>query len=276
MKKSKTHSYDVSEAYREAKWAISGNGNRMTLISALGILMLCGMLYYCLYAALSAVAAVLMVEESLKQILLTAVYLPLVLLLTLFLTLPLLQGFLLLARDMVRGEETELFGILRPFSQGRLYRRCLGLAFGAVWRLGLLILCMVGTYRVTLYYFKGSLLAGLVCAMVILAELFVGLILCTRTYAALYFAAEDGRMPLRAVRRRARELQRAVSQSALRYYAYFLPRILLGLATLGIYLLADVLPMMALTYFCDCDRRVRFVAEQPEDDMNLEDIKNYE
>ena len=236
MKKTKPMPYDVADAFRVAKWTIRENGNRLTLISAFGILILCGMLYYFLYAVLAAIAALLMVEESLGQLLLLLVYLPLAVLLTVFLLLPLFQGVLLLARGMIQKEDTDLFDIFRPFSQKKLYRRYLGLSWGAVWRIGLLALSVSGTYLTTLYFFRGSLAAGLVCALIVLLELAVGMILCTRTYFVLYLASMEERMPLRNVRKRARQLRRHMPFGALRYYAFFVPRVLLGLVTLGIYL----------------------------------------
>ncbi|MBQ8432880.1 MAG: hypothetical protein IJX28_08365 [Clostridia bacterium] len=172
----------------------------------------------------------------------------------LFLALPLLHGILELSLAMVEGKDAPLSLIFRPFSGARRYRRCLRSSFALLWRGALTVMAVTATYSLVSTLFAGNLAAGVICAVLILGELFLGFWLCVGLFPLFYCTVEDGRMPWRSARAAAVKLRRAFPLCGFRFFGGFLPRILLGCCTLGILLLADTLPMMCLTYTVECKK----------------------
>ena len=138
--------------------------------------------------------------------------------------------------------------IFDPFCDKKLYLRCLRLA----WRAVSLFLVL------TLAVLVSAFLIGMEPAKGLTPYAAVGLLLCCVVWSALRFplfcfAMARGRMPLRDAKRRTRVFLRFYPLCGFRYLIRFLPHVLLGVLTLGIYLLAHVLPLMVLTYFRECE-----------------------
>lgn len=266
----------IAKAVETARLRISEQGRRLALILSLLVLLLSAMLYVFFYRALSVLFLVLPLPPTLARVLLIAIYAAVCILLTLLLLLPLFVGWMRQALEVARDGDAEPLSLFFAFSDGARYRAAVRWSAGFLIRLLLAVAVIAGTYLLSKRLFYGNLAAALLAALVILLELAAALLLLLQRFGALYFAAFDPRMPLRKARESVKWLSKADRRASLRYFAYYLPRILLGIATLGIYLLADVLPMMATAYFCDLDARVRALQQKDVEDSILEDINDHE
>ena len=237
-----------SDSLSSAKEILSQNGNRLTLIGAFLVLFATCLFYRLLYVAFWAVLNLPGIGGVLVDRLLIGCFTVLVIAFTLFVFLPLLQGVFLMAWSMVKGEDVSLTAIFDLFCDKKLYLRCLRLA----WRAVLLFLCL------TLAVMIAAFLVGLEPTNGLAPYVVIGLLLCCVVWSGVRFplfcfAMARVRMPLRDAKRRAWVFFRFYPLCGFRYLIRFLPHILLGILTLGIYLLAQVLPLMVLTYFRECE-----------------------
>ena len=175
-------------------------------------------------------------------------------LLQLFFTLPLVVGLLGMAARMVEGEYVSLVDLFEPFSSGKSYRKTLAIAFRWFWTFGLLTVAVrltIGLFRVLgrVHILIAIPVAFLCVAEVILWIVFVWL----RRFVTISFFF-SGRMPLRKARRAARNMAGQSQKGGVVWLLCFLPWIILGLLTVGILLLADVLPRMCVSYYLYCDQ----------------------
>ena len=268
MKKRKICLPEQYELRREAGEILSQNGNRLLLIEAILILLLHVPLYLILDTAIHAAFGELTATNAALTPLWSAVYAVLVSLLVLFFTLPSLIGLFGLAGKIAYGAQPTLSELFEPFSSVKSYVRTLHLAWGAFWRFGLIVAAVTLTYQVMLYFFAGSFLWGAVCGLMIVAEIAMGLLLCARNFpvAAVVLFSQ---VPVRE----ARMLSRNVSDHAYRggvfFVLGFLPWILLGVLTLGVLLLWDVVPRMLIAYF-------RYLKQIYEMIIQSEEKKRYE
>ena len=244
--KRKRHPF--SETLSSAKEILSKGDNRLTLIGAFLLLIASCLLYRLLYIAFMVVANLISYDFAWVVYLLVGAYFLLAAVFTLFVVLPLFYGVLLMAWAMVKGGNPSLAAIFDPFCDKKLYLRCLRLA----WRAVSLFLVL------TLAVLVSAFLIGMEPAKGLTPYAAVGLLLCCVVWSALRFplfcfAMARVRMPLRDAKRRTRVFLRFYPLCGFRYLIRFLPHVLLGVLTLGIYLLAHVLPLMVLTYFRECE-----------------------
>lgn len=260
---------------KKARQMIAREDGRLMLILSSFVFLLSCMLYVFVYRALAILLSLLPLLPSTVAWLFGASCAVGFFALTLFLILPLFVGWMAQACAMAREEETDALLLFFAFSDKAIYRR--SLRYASVLLLSVIPVGLVVslTYLGARALFAGRIAGSLLAAVLILLELFVGLLLLLRGFGRLYVSMFDTRMPERKVLASVHRLFAADRRAPLRYFAYFLPRILLGLATLGIYLFADVLPVMATTYFCDCDAHAQD-AENDAQDSNLEDINDHE
>ncbi len=253
--KSKRELPPLSNAMHKAAGVISQKGNRLTLTLAWMLWMLSAMLCFFLNEVLSALAWLARAAMGwwLAPVAYELIRLCLWGAVTLFLLLPLLQGILGLSRDMMKGEIVPLADLFRPFSARWSYAGCLSSSVALTWRGMLTVLVIRVTYGAFQALFSGQLLGGIVCAILILGELFLGFWLCVRVFPRFYFAVRDERMPGWEAMEETVALRRAFPTGGFRFFCGFLPRILLGCCTIGLLLLVDTLPMMCLTYVTDCE-----------------------
>ena len=252
MSKNQKPSADFAGAYREAGQILGIRGNRLLLIEAILISLLTVLLYVFLCDTYMVMLGYWMYGTDLfLSVALSALLEALISLLTLFFTLPLLIGLFGLAGDMERGGASVLADLFAPFSTAQSYRRALSLSWGAFWRFGLIVLAVRLTCSFGVVFFEGSLLAGLICGVLVAVEIIVGLCLTGRCFSSMATAHASG-LPIKAARAHAKATWRMCRTGGAIFVLNLLPRILLGLLTLGVLLLWETLPRMLVAYFRYC------------------------
>lgn len=252
MKRTQKVSPDFAAAYREAGQILGSRGNRLLLIEAILISLLTVMLYVFVCDTYMILLGFWIYGTELWLSLVLQILLGLLIsALTLFFTLPLLIGLFGLAGNLESGHDAALADLFAPFSSSKSYRRALGFAWGAFWRLGLIVLCVILTCRVGVSFFEGSLLAGLACGIAVAVEVLLGLWLCGKCFSSM-FVAQTSDQPIKLARAYAKRMWRMCRTGGALFVLGMLPRILLGLLTLGVLLLWDTLPRMTVVYFRYC------------------------
>ncbi len=247
---------------KDAGEILSRDGHRLTLVMSLLFFLLSAAPYFLLKTAAELLFAVLPLTQLAGEILLALLVPGLWLLHSLLVVLPLWQGYMALAVSMAEEGEADPHLLLSAFSGKTEYRRALSGAWAVLWRMGLVALSVLAVYLYAAKQYADSPLHALVSALVIILLVLLGLCWCLSLYGMGYFGARHRRMPWRTVRKQTRELLSRSPLLPLRFAFYFLPRILLGLLTLGIYLVADLVPRMALCAICDCrDRETLFTKQ---------------
>lgn len=253
MPKQRVRAPSFRHAYTEAGDVLSKNGRRLVLIEAWMISLILLPLYVLTYMTLDLILCVPFLESPSWLLLYQGdLYGMLAGAITLFLTVPLLLGIFLMASRAERGEDIALFELFAPFSTRAAYRRCLGLSFGFCWRVGLLVWTVSLTYRITEALFSGSVPAGVICALLILCEITVGLSLLLRSFFVLFAATQKPMCACSDPRAEGFRMGRTCYAGGTVFTICMVPRLLLGLLTVGILLLADTLPRMCVAYFRYC------------------------
>ena len=267
MKKTRLH--DFLQSVSQARGIIAQNGNRIKLICLLLLLSAFVLLCALLTSAFSLFWNSIPLAESVQSVLLGACYVLPLLFLSLFFLPQLFHGILAVAYRMRQYEDVPLSAVFCVFSNNALYWRCVAWAFELLWRVLSVASVVLLTYYGFASAFSGSLLAGICCALLILLELALGFFWCGRRFGLLFFLLRDERMSLRSAQKEQQALLKHSPFAAFRYFASFLPHLLLGILTVGVYLLADVLPRMLLTYICECENTYESM-------IQLEENKNHE
>ena len=251
--KDKHATSEFVRAYREAGQILSLRGNRLLLIEAILLSLLVVLLYSFFCDTYMVLFGFLIYEPSYLwlSIILIVLLAVLLSLLTWLFTLPLLIGLLGLAGDVEAGHSPMLADLFAPFSSSRCYRRALALSWGAFWRFGLIVLAVSLTCTVGAVFFAGSLLAGLICGVAVMVEISLGVWLVSKCFSTVAVSLGNDR-PIRDVRRYAKGMWRTCRMGGALFVLHMIPRILLGLLTLGILLLWETLPRMLVAYFRYC------------------------
>lgn len=235
---------DFSEARREATAILGHRQNRLTLIGAILVLLVLVPVYITGYASYFSLAQLWCGLFAWRMMLASFLYFLLTALFTLLFTLPATVGLAWMAGDMATGGDAVLSDLFAPFSDKARYRCALKASWSLFWRVGIIVAVVALTCHLTVFFFEGSLVAGLLCGLLVVLEIASGLWCSLGGFSAwaVSYAQKDSRerMPWRNGRDKARGLC---------YLIGFLPQILLGILSLGILLLWDVLPMMSVTYF---------------------------
>ena len=261
---------DFRELREEAGDVLAKDGNRLLLIEATVLSLVPFVTYPFLYTAFSAVLQPLLYNEAadwMVALVLVGFFL-LLAALTVFLTLPLLLGVLRMAWRMTEGEEVVLADLFSSFSTAKTYRRSLHLSARTFWRLGLLVAVVCLTCGIAVSAFERTVAVGLLCGFVVLLEVAVGVTLLLRQFPCLAVAIYED-TPMRDARRIARNLTRRCCFGGLLFWLHFVPHLLLGLLTFGIFLIWEVLPRMCVSYFLYC-RKINDMMIQSEEYKNHE------
>ena len=277
MKRSRQFYPDACWERRRAGTYLGVSGNRLLLSLSAILLLSMVMIYVMLYYAFAGVSECFLSMGNTQYDhtgYLTAyfaffAYVWLSLLLTLFLTIPLLCGLFYVASRIVAGRETALVDLFRSFSSGALYWRAIRLAFRPFLRIVILVHAIIVTYEYAISASAGRVGMILVGAFVILCEIVLILLLSTRDFFRLYVAYTYPSMPMSAVNHMARDMVKASRGAPYRFAVDFLPWLLLSFATAGILLIADTLPRMSLSYFLYCGEIEQRIFQS-------EDIKDHE
>lgn len=257
---------DFFEIGREAKAILARHENRLTLMLAILVtLAMCGV--YITFGSAYWLLLGVLATTTLTLFLASLLFAVLICLLTLLFALPLAVGLFWMAGKMAHGEEVTLAALFEPFGSRRAYVRALGLSWGAFWRFGLTAFTVYLTCTVSLSLFEGSLLAGIVCGVLVVAEVALGLLLITRNFTVLAtvsardISAKEARMLVRNGYGR---------RGGIVFFVGFLPWLLPGICTFGILLLWDTLPRMLITYFRYSDAINQMTIIQSEEYTNHE------
>lgn len=246
MKRKTVSLPNFSELQTQSAEILAQNGNRLKLMGAWILGMIFVPLYMLLWQAMMLFPTPLFGLDN------TFCFTILAVLLTLFALMPYLYGILQMARLMASGEETVLADVFLPFSSPRAYGKALRVCFGVFWKLWLIFDIAAGVCYLTAMLAPSNLFAALIAGFLAVCEVLLGLVLCLFGYARLWAESQDG-ITWRKAAKDAREVFRSCPAGGLWFFFAYIPRIALGLVTLGVLLLADVLPRMCVAYFCYCD-----------------------
>ena len=268
MKRTTHKSPDPAALRDTALSLLSTNGNRLVLLQALLVLVVAVMPYYCFSTAFLLLMDGTLVLDAWVRAVIAVAFWVLITLLSLLLTLPLLLGFLRIGWDIETRGESAITRVFYYFGDGTCYRRAISLSFGALWRIALIVVAVALTCQLTLRFFAGSYVAGLACGVLVVIEIALWCLLALRSFPTLAVAMYD-QTPLPRAREIARELARRCPTGGVKFFLRFLPSVLLGLLTFGIFLIWEVLPRMCVTYFLYC-RRMNEMIIQSEENKNNE------
>ena len=237
----RAHLFDVRA---QAGAILAEEGNRLLLIEALILCLPLVMLHLFLDAVFYVLSAIL---PQIPSPIFEWVGFGVSVLLLLCVTRPALLGVFGIAARLERGKRVVLTDLFLPFSSRAGYARALAASVRLTPVFVLVDLLLQGSA-----YLSASLLpAGLpaTAANVTLSALalLLGLVLLLRRFdlPARAYAEESG-TSAGGVRRMCR------TRDAFAFLWGYLPRILLGILTLGVLLLIDVIPQMLLAYFRFC------------------------
>jgi hypothetical protein len=167
--------------------------------------------------------------------------------------LPLFWGVLGLSGQIVRGKTPVLADVFLPFSGKVAYRRAIWLSFSWLWRVGGTAGVVALTYSLALYFAGGSLPGGILCGVLIVLELTLGFVLLLRWFPVAAVALSCEEYSAEEILREASRFRKAQPFAGFYFFMGFLPLLALGVLTVGILLLADVLPRMCVGYFQYCN-----------------------
>lgn len=247
MKGQKTALPDFLPCRAQADAVLSVRGNRLKLVEAL--LFLTSLSVFSIYLGSILQEAITLIFAGPAVI--TAVRAAAILLAVLFWMLvvfPLWMSMMRMAARMQGGEFVPLTELFAVFSDGKEYRRALRLSARQVLQWGILAIILRLTYALFNAFLEGSAFLDGVTIFFEFAEDVLWAIFLLRRFPVLYFVYAQN-MTVREARQAVARIS-TPRRAGVRFWLSWLPRILLGLATAGILLLADVIPRMCLSYFC--------------------------
>ena len=246
---------DIFAIKREMSPLLFVNRNRLRLIVGISILLLLITAYLMLYNTYFGVLALTLSADVGEAVLLWGLlgFLVLISLFSVFLAMPLMLGFLKMAQNTLERGACDLRDLFSPFADRKSYRRALYLSFAGYWKIGVTVLAVFLTCALFSHFFFGSLIAGLLCGVIVLLEICLSIWLLLRRFPLLAVALYS-ELPMRDAKRIARGMRARMPACGFLFFLSFIPAILLGLVTIGVLLIGDTLPRMALSYFCYCKR----------------------
>lgn len=265
MRKKIAPSPDFSDVWRTAGDRIADSGNRLVLIGAL-ITLLPVYLLYVVTFMISDILVYLVYQNSPVSSPLP-ITLPrdlFLLALTLLLVLPLTVGFFRMCHRTARGLHVTLADLFSCFDSGASYRKSLLLSFDLFWRVGLLTGIAIATCSTMVSWLGNDLGTGLLCGLVVLVEVLVGLPLVLRRFST-WAISIDRDLPCVAAGHVAKRIARRTRHGGMLFLLNMVPRLLLGVLTLGIFLIWEVLPRMCVAYFLYCNKLCNMIDYQSEE-----------
>lgn len=223
--------------YARAGRALHESGGRLLLIEALLLTLLLVPAYTLPIGTASLLWSSFGASEALGIWIFAGTVL-LLLLITLFLATPLIMGLFLIAGRLVAGEDTALADLFEAFSSWKHYGNALRVGKQFFFSVSLLFLLLFGAFFALEFVVADSdVLASLVAAS-----------LPPLSVAWYFFVPHFGNAAAQLV---GGNWRRHSYREGLLFRARFFLWILLGALTLGLLLLADVLPRMLVAYFED-------------------------
>ncbi len=243
-------------SYAEAGETLGKRGTRFLLMQGWIVSLLLVPIYVLLGNAFALLSALLetqygvpfgVMAQSLSSLLEISI--------TVFVSLPLLLGVVRLGDRAALGEDPVLAEVFASFSSPSEYKRALTLSFDLYWRLWLILELPYLIHLAAFAVIPVDFLAWICTILLSALSAAAGVYLCLRRFFALFFAlrpsgnAEKGRMP--------RSL-------GARFWFSCLPHILLGLLTVGVWLLYEVLPRISIAYFQYCNHTIEDLTQTEE------------
>ncbi|MBE6529081.1 MAG: hypothetical protein E7680_00545 [Ruminococcaceae bacterium] len=238
---------DFRTAYREAGEILSRRSNRLKLVEGFLFLVTFFIFAFLLREACWQMALVLAVEQW-EKVLLSIVG-DLLFYGSLFLVVaPLFTGLLHMAVRMANDGDSFLIDLFYSFSSGKRYLRSLIVLFPLYWKFAVFCWFPGILYDAFAVIFGNAVVFVVVGNVVLWILNVIWLLLALRGFVRLSFLLQ-WRMPLLAACRANRQIAGRSFSGGGRWWLCFLPRILLGFLTVGILLVADVIPRMLISYF---------------------------
>ena len=270
MRNEKSKNPSPASAYARAGEILSLRENRLTLIEGLILLFVLAPFHITVKTVYELMLALWIPEGStLLFVGVTVAYGVLTAALLIFLTLPVLLGFVHMAGEMVRGGRVPLVTMFHPFSSGRCYSDTLYLSSTLFARIGLAVL-LVSLCRQFMFLYVEETLAVQLLSGFTAILLIVGVLLLSLrrfpTVARLDACDGDDEGVLSV------PTKREAFGYGFSFFISYIPWLLLGILTLGILLLWDTLPRMAVAYFCYAEEIDEICREELETtEMQTED-----
>lgn len=226
----------MKSIYARSGRALYECGGRLLLVEML-LLVLLLVPAYSLPLSAAALLTVSLGTSELLQILILSGTVLFLLLISLFLTTPLVMGLFFAAGRLASGKTAVLGDLFHAFSSWRRYGRALRAGKRFFLLTSLLVLLLFGGAFVIDSFLSEGMIALLLPVSafplgIVAAYFFVPLF----GNSAMRFSDTDG-------------WRKCTYGEGLRFRAHFFLWILLGVLTFGILLLADVLPRMLIAYF---------------------------
>ena len=232
MKKNTKAQKRLLDARQKADAILAIGSNRLLLIEAILILCVFVSLFISLQSATALLLSILPQDGVLTSLLSFLPTLACIALIIWF-AAPVTLGLFRLAEQMQAGEAPVLLDLFYFLSSRERYQRGLYFTRFASLKVSLMIL-LVDTVSILC---PTPWLCGLLIALVIL----LCIVWMLFPYKRFYFYLKDKAEPQDV-------------RGGLRFVGFFIPWILMGIVSIGLLLVLDVIPRMLLTYFCDCDR----------------------
>ena len=254
---------DFRETNREAGKILSQRSNRLKLVEGF---LFCGIAFIFAFLLQQGCLQIAALQKEVDWVFILSVCLANVLFwgFQLLVTAPLLVGMLQMAVRMANDEDAFLPELFSPFSSGKAYFRVLVILWPFYWKMGLFWLLPGLAFDGLTALFGASALLSILKTVVSFLLVVAWILLALRGFLRLSFLLQ-WRMPLPASGRANREIAGRSFAGGGIWWIHYLPRIILGFLTVGILLIADVIPRMMISYFRYAGRMTDypFSSEEP-------------
>lgn len=222
---------------------LAQSGNRLVLIESICLCFLVIPIYYAFYIACAVLSATL---AAVPMMVWEWLWGAILFFMTLFVTLPLVLGVLGIARAMEQGKAVVLPDVFASFTSRKRYGRVLWCSWSFLWLPAVIGFAMWASFALVDTLIVNSSLATLLYVAVGFLEGCLGLALLLLRFGKIAMLFDCESKAPKKIKPTLRLL------FGVRFYASYFLRILLGILSIGILLLMDVIPEMLISYFQYC------------------------
>ena len=227
---------------------LAQSGNRFMLIEAICLCFLVMPVYYGFYTMCFVLSATL---SAVPMIVWEWLWGAILFFLTLFVTLPLVQGVLGMASDMEQEKAVVLPDVFASFTSRKRYGKALWISWCFLWLPAVIGFVMWASFGLVDALIVNSTLATLLRVAVGFLEGAFGLALLLLRFSKNAALLEDkAGFDESEAPKKSKPTRRLLF--GVRFWASYFLRILMGILSIGILLLMDVIPEMLLSYFQYC------------------------
>ena len=245
IKDAKKH---LTEARQNADAILATGANRLLLIEAILIVCVFAAMFSSIFSALSLLLSALLPNSDILSPLFSYTVLMIYLVGVIFFAAPVVLGLFRIAQQMQAGNSTVLADLFFFLNGGKRYRRALRITWIGSLKLVTVIAAVdaIDTFLRAQIGDTFPVLIGFGIALI----LFLYAVWMLFPYPKLHSLLKQSDAPLDKD-----AYLHLPCGGGLQFVCFFLPWILLGLVSIGVLLVLDVIPRMLLTYFCDCERK---------------------